>query len=268
MPTLTEQVVAIARDAGDAIMEIYATDFQTYTKSDSSPLTDADLAAHRIICEGLARVSSYPILSEESASEEVTWEKRKHWQAYWLVDPLDGTKEFVKKTGEFTVNIALITQGKASLGVVYCPPLKRVYFATQGQGAFRQDDGCQKVRLNGATTPKDDEPWKVIGSKSHGTDALTRFCSQLGSVTMVSMGSSLKLCLVAEGQAHIYPRLAPTCEWDTAAAQAVVEEAGGIVLSPDLSPLLYGQKESLLNSEFVVYSGEFTSFEWLSDLFW
>lgn len=251
MLPLVNQVIEIARIAGAAILEIYNTDFAQYEKSDSSPLTDADLAAHCIICAELAKISNFPVLSEESGKDEVGWGKRSQWETYWLVDPLDGTKEFIKKNDEFTVNIALIQNGRAVLGVVYCPPLDRMYFAADKLGAYRQNGTKEAVKLNVANDPEVGQPWNVVGSRSHGAEALTAFSQGLGEVNLVSMGSSLKLCLVAEGKAHLYPRLAPTCEWDTAAAQAIVEHAGGQVLTSCLLPLMYGQKNNLLNPFFI-----------------
>jgi 3'(2'), 5'-bisphosphate nucleotidase len=258
MQKLLEQTIDIARKAGDAIMAIYKTDYEQYEKSDSSPLTDADLAAHHIIVDGLKAISAYPCLSEESGEADgIDWQQREQWGTYWLIDPLDGTKEFINKNDEFTVNIALIENGKAILGVVYCPPLDRLYFAEKNSGAFRQDGAQEAVKISVADAPAGGEVWKVVGSRRHGAEALEKFAEQLGDVEMVSMGSSLKLCLVAEGAAHLYPRLALTCEWDTGAAQAVVEIAGGQVLAPslttgELSPLMYGQKEELLNPFFIV----------------
>jgi 3'(2'), 5'-bisphosphate nucleotidase len=258
MQKLLEQTIDIARKAGDAIMAIYKTDYEQYEKSDSSPLTEADLAAHHIIIDGLKTFSEYPCLSEESGEADgIGWEQRKQWGTYWLIDPLDGTKEFINKNDEFTVNIALIENGKAILGVVYCPPLDRLYFAEKNSGAFRQDGSQEAVKISVADAPAAGETWKVVGSRRHGAEALEKFAEQLGDVETVSMGSSLKLCLVAEGAAHLYPRLALTCEWDTGAAQAVVEIAGGQVLAPnvstgELSPLMYGQKEELLNPFFIV----------------
>ena len=258
MQKLLEQTIDIARKAGDAIMAIYKTDYEQYEKSDSSPLTEADLAAHHIIIDGLKTFSEYPCLSEESGEADgIGWEQRKQWGTYWLIDPLDGTKEFINKNDEFTVNIALIENGKAILGVVYCPPLDRLYFAEKTSGAFRQDGSQEAVKISVADAPAEGEAWKVVGSRRHGAEALEKFAEQLGDVETVSMGSSLKLCLVAEGAAHLYPRLALTCEWDTGAAQAVVEIAGGQVLAPnvstgELSPLMYGQKEELLNPFFIV----------------
>lgn len=258
MQKLLEQTIDIARKAGDAIMAIYKTDYEQYEKSDSSPLTEADLAAHHIIIDGLKAMSDYPCLSEESGEADgIDWLQRKDWGTYWLIDPLDGTKEFINKNDEFTVNIALIENGKAILGVVYCPPLDRLYFAEKNSGAFRQDGSQEAVKISVADAPVAGETWKVVGSRRHGAEALEKFAEQLGDVETVSMGSSLKLCLVAEGAAHLYPRLALTCEWDTGAAQAVVEIAGGQVLAPniatgELSPLMYGQKEALLNPFFIV----------------
>lgn len=252
MQQLINQVADIARQAGVAILEIYNTDFARFEKSDSSPLTEADLAAHRIICDGLAAVSDLPILSEESPAEDIAWSNRQHWDAFWLVDPLDGTKEFIKKNGEFTVNIALIRNGRAELGVVYCPALDRLYYAADGIGAWLVDQEAEARQLKVAAEPDASGKWAVVGSRSHGAEALAAFSARLGEVDLVSMGSSLKLCLVAEGKAHLYPRLAPTCEWDTGAAQAIVEQAGGLVLTPGLEPLRYGEKENLLNPYFIV----------------
>jgi 3'(2'), 5'-bisphosphate nucleotidase len=254
---LAEQVCEIAHRAGEAIMEIYTRDFAIYEKSDASPLTEADLAAHNCIVAGLESISDLPILSEESAS--IDWQIRQGWSRYWLVDPLDGTKEFIKKNGEFTVNIALIDQGKAVLGVVYAPVLGTTYVGITGLGAYKLK-GQDKT----AISPKQHLPgdtWKVVGSRSHQSPEIQALLDSLkGESELVAMGSSLKLCLVAEGAAHLYPRLGPTSEWDTAAAQAVVEAAGGKVtvitaenpLNPSAPPLLYNQKESLLNPFFLV----------------
>lgn len=254
---LAEQVCDIAHRAGEAIMEIYTRDFAIYEKSDASPLTEADLAAHNCIVAGLEAISDLPILSEESAS--IDWQIRQGWSRYWLVDPLDGTKEFIKKNGEFTVNIALIDDGKAILGVVYAPVLETTYVGVAGQGAYKLK-GQDKTVIN----PKQHisgDTWKVVGSRSHQSPEIQALLDSLkGESELVAMGSSLKLCLVAEGKAHLYPRLGPTSEWDTAAAQAVVEAAGGKVtvitaedpLAPNAPALLYNQKESLLNPYFLV----------------
>jgi 3'(2'), 5'-bisphosphate nucleotidase len=253
-----ENIVAISHQAGDKIMDIYQNDFAIYEKSDESPLTEADLAAHNCIIEGLSKVSDLPILSEEST--EISWQERSSWNTYWLVDPLDGTKEFIKKNGEFTVNIALIKHGVPIFGVVYAPVLEQTYVGVLGKGAFKITAGV-KTDIHPKAWNKG-ETWKIVGSRSHQTPEIQALLDSLeGKTELVAMGSSLKLCLVAEGVAHLYPRLSPTCEWDTGAAQAVVEAAGGKVtiiedatdaLRADAAPLRYNQKDSVLNPYFLV----------------
>ncbi|MEG3767707.1 3'(2'),5'-bisphosphate nucleotidase CysQ [Alteromonas sp. 14N.309.X.WAT.G.H12] len=254
---LAEQIVSISKAAGDKIMEIYEKDFAIYEKEDTSPLTEADLAAHNVIVEGLAAISDLPILSEESAN--IAWEERQTWDKYWLVDPLDGTKEFIKKNGEFTVNIALIDKGKPVMGVVYAPVLKRTYIGIDGAGAWLESDG----EMNPITAKKHSsgETWKVVGSRSHQSPEIKTLLEQLGGeAELVAMGSSLKLCLVASGDAHLYPRLGPTSEWDTGAAHAVATAAGAKVtvldpanpLADDAPDLTYNQKDSVLNPFFLV----------------
>ncbi len=216
--SLAQNVLRIAKEAGDKIMEIYEKDFAIYEKQDTSPLTEADLAAHNVIVHALEADSDFPILSEESA--DISWDERKSWSTYWLVDPLDGTKEFIKKNGEFTVNIALIENGKPTMGVVYAPALDKSYIGVVGEGAWTEIDGTftpiSARKHNGA------EVWKVVGSRSHQSPEIQNLLAQLeGETELVAMGSSLKLCLVAEGEAHLYPRLGPTSEWDTGAAHAV-----------------------------------------------
>lgn len=258
---LIQNIIDISHLAGDKIMDIYQKDFAVYEKSDESPLTEADLAAHNCIVEGLSNVSDLPVLSEESA--DIAWQERSSWDTYWLVDPLDGTKEFIKKNGEFTVNIALIKDGVPVFGVVYAPVLKQTYVGVLGQGAYKITAGIKtdiypKAWMKGET-------WKIVGSRSHQSPEIQALLDSLeGETELVAMGSSLKLCLVAEGAAHLYPRLGPTCEWDTGAAQAVVEAAGGKVtiiedatnalhaLDADAAPLRYNQKDSVLNPYFLV----------------
>ena len=255
---LIQSIIDVSHLAGEKIMDIYQKDFGIYEKSDASPLTDADLAAHNCIVEGLSQVSDLPILSEESA--DISWQERNSWDSYWLVDPLDGTKEFIKKNGEFTVNIALITNGVPVFGVVYAPVLEHTYVGVLGQGAFKITAGV-KADISPKVWTKG-ETWKIVGSRSHQSPEIQGLLDSLeGETELVAMGSSLKLCLVAEGAAHLYPRLGPTCEWDTGAAQAVVEAAGGKVtviedatdaLKADAEPLRYNQKESVLNPYFLV----------------
>ena len=248
-------VEIIAKRAGEAIMAVYEKeDFGVETKSDNSPLTEADLAAHRVIEAALLEAfPDIPVLSEESG--DVSYEQRKDWRCFWMVDPLDGTKEFVKRNGEFTVNIALIDQGVPVLGVVYVPVTGVSYFSWSGGGCWRiggdQKPGQVAEQVRVRQLPAGGE-LAVVCSRSHRGDRLESLLQRLGNYRAVPTGSSLKLCLVAEGSADFYPRLGPTSEWDTAAAHALVLEAGGVVVDLQLQPLLYNQKESLLNPEFLV----------------
>ncbi|WP_342769969.1 3'(2'),5'-bisphosphate nucleotidase CysQ [Marinomonas pollencensis] len=248
--TNKQAIIDLAIQAGNAIMEIYQKDFAVYDKSDSSPLTEADLAAHHLLVEGLERLTEYPVLSEES-SEEIKQE-RLNWDEYWLIDPLDGTKEFVKKNGEFTVNIALIQQGKPTFGVVYAPALETLYVGDIKQGAYKQENGKAAQSITVRTKPTQKSDFVIVGSRSHQSDEFKAFIADYPGADIVSMGSSLKLCLVAEGKADIYPRLGLTCEWDTAAAHAVVEAAGGQVLHAETGQPLQYNKEDLLNPFFIV----------------
>jgi 3'(2'), 5'-bisphosphate nucleotidase len=251
---LVEKIVEIAKDSGEAVLEIYSRDFEVEFKDDKSPLTEADKVSNEIICENLEKLyPEIPILSEENKT--VPFETRKEWVEYWCIDPIDGTKEFIKKNDEFTINIALIRNGIPVLGVVYAPAIGKIYYAEEGKGAF----------LNGEKLePKRVEKLRVVASKSHRTPETENFISELGNCDLVSKGSSLKLCMVASGEADIYPRIAPTMEWDTAAAHAVVLEAGKetYIYSENISPKEYlakrnlepmrYNKENLLNPYFVV----------------
>lgn len=245
-------IIRIAQEAGARILEIYhSEDFNIEYKQDESPLTKADLAAHRHIQAALQMLTpDIPILSEESKG--VAFETRQHWDSFWLVDPLDGTKEFIKRNDEFTVNIALITQGAPVLGVVHVPALNLTY-AADSSGAYKLQGGeLSRIRANSELAG----PLKVVASRSHAGPETTSFLDNLVAdykLEVVSKGSALKLCLVAEGSADLYPRLGPTMEWDTAAAQCVVEQAGGQVTKLDGFPLRYN-KRSLLNPHFMVAS--------------
>ncbi len=248
-PLAPETLIDLARRAGDAILKVYDSDIAVQQKDDQSPLTEADLASHRTIVAGLGELTpEIPVLSEESKA--LPFETRQGWRRYWLIDPLDGTKEFIKRNGEFTVNIALIEHGEAVLGVVLVPVTGVVYYGLRDGGAFKIEQGASRPI---AVTPKCQSPVRVAGSRSHAGDSLQAFLDRLGPHEIVSMGSSLKLCLVAEGRADLYPRLGPTSEWDTAAAQAVVEAAGGRVTDTALQPLRYNTKDSLLNPHFLVF---------------
>ncbi|MFK8013255.1 MAG: 3'(2'),5'-bisphosphate nucleotidase CysQ [Marinicellaceae bacterium] len=250
MINLLKNIEKTAIKAGEAILEIYdSADFGVEMKSDDSPLTKADLAAHNVIVKDLQTLTpDVPILSEESA--KISYSERSTWQKYWLVDPLDGTKEFIKKNGEFTVNIALIESGQPTLSVVYVPVKKIAYAAAKGYGAFKMIDGeRQKIVCH---KPARNIP-VVVGSRSHISEDVKNYLDKLGDHEMTAMGSSLKFCLVAEGVADLYPRLGLTSEWDTAAAQCIVEQAGGRVVTLDNESLKYNTKDSLLNPFFMVY---------------
>ena len=244
---LLEPVLEIAAEAGRAIMAVYDDDFTVELKDDRTPLTEADRAAHEIIVERLGSLPErLPVLSEESAETDIG--SRREWERYWLVDPLDGTKEFVKRNGEFTVNIALIDGHEPVLGVVVAPALGVAYAGEVGRGAFkRRADVTSRVEVRRPAA----EPLRVVGSRSHAAPELTAFLETLGPHVLKSMGSSLKICLVAEGEADLYPRLGPTSEWDTAAAQAVLISAGGSMMDLKGQPLAYNARETLLNPHFL-----------------
>lgn len=266
IPSLKE----IAKSAGSAILKVYHADgdIQVENKSDDSPVTKADHAAHIIIEEGLNNLEiKYPVLSEEGGLPD--FGTRKSWNRYWLVDPLDGTKEFLNKNGEFTVNIALIEGSKAILGIVYVPVTGVLYY-----GVDHKDTGVSYAIKETQSIKKElsvskvnfDSDLVVVGSRRHGAEALdaliTNIEDQFSSIKLVSMGSSLKICAIAEGSAHWYPRLALTSEWDTAAAHAVLNGAGGSILNEDLDLLTYNQKDSLLNPFFHAIGDQ--SFDWKS----
>jgi 3'(2'), 5'-bisphosphate nucleotidase len=247
---LLSQVTAIAIDAGKAIMKIYEQPTgNVVLKSDHSPLTEADLASHCIITDSLSRLKpEWPVLSEEST--HISLEQRRGWQRFWLVDPLDGTKEFLKHNGEFTVNIALIDNGSPVMGIVYAPALEVCYAGAKGLGAYVQRGNAEKQKIE-VKRRRENESLRVVASRSHSDPRTSALLNQLGEYECIGMGSSLKLCLVAEGAAHLYPRLGPTMEWDTAAAHAVVNEAGGMVCDLSGHELDYN-KADLHNPEFFV----------------
>ncbi len=248
------ECLSIAREAGDAILTVYnSADFNVVEKADKSPLTDADLASHRLIIKRLkALTPDIPVLSEEST--RVPFTERGRWQTYWLVDPLDGTREFVKRNGEFTVNIALIHQHQSILGVINVPVLDVDYYAWQDGGCFKTENRGKAHAI--AVKKLDGKQLTVAGSRSHGSAMMQQYMKKLGDVKNLSMGSSLKFCLVAEGRADLYPRLGPTSEWDSAAAHCIVTEAGGYITKTDMSPLLYNTKDSLLNPFFFVFGDD------------
>ena len=244
-------------------MGVYETDFEVRSKTDRTPLTQADMSSHDVICSRLARLTpDIPVLSEESA--HIPYSTRKTWNQYWLVDPLDGTREFIKRNGEFTVNIALIRNNYPVLGVIYAPVMNLCYYAAQNEGAYKQGEGGNAdLKLKAKTSHTD--ALVVAGSRSHGNKRQQAFVSKMGDqVEYIAIGSSLKFCLVAEGVADIYARFGPTCEWDSAAGQCILEEAGGRVTDTDFTRLRYNAKESLLNPDFLAFADP--AFEWKSCL--
>jgi 3'(2'), 5'-bisphosphate nucleotidase len=247
---LLPAVLALVEEAGAAIMAVYATRHDVEYKADASPITRADRAAHDILSEGLVRLTpAIPVLSEESEASHA-YAVRSQWRQLWLVDPLDGTREFISRNGEFTVNVALIRDHRPVLGVVAAPALGVIYYAAAGHGAFRRsDDGPpEAIEVRRAASPL-----VVVGSRSHRGDSLDAMLSRIGPHELRPMGSALKFCLVAEGSADFYPRLGPTSEWDTAAAQGVLEVAGGAVIRLDGRPLDYNARDTILNPEFLAY---------------
>jgi len=249
-----EELIIISKDAGNAILDVYNSknqDFGINYKSDNSPLTIADKASNDVICKNLMRITpKIPILSEEGKTIEYT--ERKEWDTFWLIDPLDGTKEFIKKNGEFTVNIALIENGCPVLGVVHAPFLNITWYGSLNLGSYMIKNK-KKISIN-VESPQDDTTIKVVSSRSHSNNPkLENFLKNIDNHELVKMGSSIKICLVADGSAHLYPRFGPTMEWDTAAAHAVVKYAGGNILDLKTDTELIYNKESLLNPEFLVH---------------
>jgi 3'(2'), 5'-bisphosphate nucleotidase len=255
--SLLPEIARIAREAGAAILDVYANEFDVTEKADRSPLTMADMRAHEIIVRALhALTPDVPILSEEASN--IPFEERSKWTRYWLVDPLDGTKEFVSRNGEFTVNIALIEQDAPVLGAVFVPVRDTLYLAARDEGATRQI-GTAPAEAIRVQTPAP-APLRIVGSRSHRDGRLGKYLPRLEPYELVSIGSSIKFCLIAEGSADLYPRFGPTSEWDTAAAQAIVEAAGGAVVTLDGEPLRYNTKADLLNPYFLVFGD--TSRDW------
>jgi 3'(2'), 5'-bisphosphate nucleotidase len=259
---LIDALVSIVEAAGREIMRVYSTSFEVVKKDDESPLTQADLASHRSIKSALQRLTpDVPILSEESTLPDFA--TRRVWSRYWLVDPLDGTKEFVSRNGEFTVNIALIEGHEATLGVVGVPAQQTIYTGDVVALRSERRDARGTCVVKGSRMDRARE-LVVVASRSHGGERLEQYINALSTrfakVKRTPIGSSLKLCILAEGRADFYPRLGPTSEWDIAAAHAVLRAAGGAVWSFDRAPLRYNTKDSLLNPEFVAVAD--ASFDW------
>ncbi|AXK71092.1 3'(2'),5'-bisphosphate nucleotidase [Lysobacter sp. TY2-98] len=250
---LREAVIALAVDAARQILAVYEADFDVESKKDHSPLTEADLASHRVIAEGLARLTpDIPVLSEE-AEHKVDADIRRAWRRLWIVDPLDGTREFVKRNGEFTVNIALVEDGIATWGVIQAPVTGVIWHGGATHGAFRRerlDGGDHAMHVQSPPGM----PMRVAASRSHRDGRSEAFIDAMrtrGDVEQLNLGSSLKFCRIAEGGLDLYPRFGPTCEWDTAAGQAILEGAGGQVVDPRGRPLRYNVRDTLLNGDFI-----------------
>jgi 3'(2'), 5'-bisphosphate nucleotidase len=254
---LKAALIEISKDAGKAIMDIYKDEslFKIEQKKDDSPLTAADQSANAVIMEGLQKLAiQFPVISEENKAIE--YDERKHFETFWLVDPLDGTKEFIKRNGEFTVNIALIHNQSPVMGFVYAPALDEMYYAIKGHGAFFAKGNDEYTPLEAKNYHKSDEGLKLVCSRSHLNESTEKYVGQFKNPELVAKGSSLKFLIIALGEAHEYPRLAPTMEWDTGAAQIVLEEAGGAVIQHENGKPLVYNKENLLNPHFVALGNE------------
>lgn len=254
-------VKKLSIQAGEVILTFYQTELDIKLKPDSTPVTAADMAAHDIIVAGLRRMTpEIPVLSEESTA--IDFSVRSSWDRYWLVDPLDGTKEFVKGSPDFTVNIALIDKHRPILGVIYCPVTKILYFATENAGAFKSD--AKNVTTAISVSKLSHKSVRITSSRSEISMNCQHFLKSFKQHEWIRIGSSLKSCLVAEGIADVYPRFGPTSEWDTAAAQCIVEEAGGMLVDTNLQALQYNTKDSLLNPHFIVVGDK--NIDWLDYL--
>ena len=246
---LLDPVIQIAYQAGKVIMEVYDAGFSVEHKSDHTPVTEADMAANKVIVSSLKELTPHlPILTEET--KPTPYSQRKKWERYWLIDPLDGTREFIKRNGEFTVNIALIDGDESVMGVVYAPVIGVLYYAAKGQGAFKQASINEPKAIH--VREKCSGKTIVACGRSHPTEEMENFIRNLGEHEIIRVGSALKSCLVAEGKVDLYARLGPTSEWDTAAAQCVVEEAGGAITNTEMQRLRYNSKDDLLNPHFFV----------------
>lgn len=242
-------IIKLATVACDAIMEIYRQETHlVHMKENKTPVTEADMVSHAILVSGLKRLQNYPVLSEEESA--LPFEERQRWKRYWLVDPLDGTREFIKRTGEFSINIALIDGHQPVFGLIFSPVTMNCYYALQGKGAFIKNPDQEERKIH-TDQWQIDRPFRLLGSRHHDGTLLAGFLDHFPSVDAKKMGSALKFGKIAAAEADFYPRLGPTSEWDTAAGQCILEEAGGAVLDLQGNPLMYNMKDSLLNPHFV-----------------
>ena len=252
-----DSIINVSKNAGQSILDIYNDENKFNNieiKKDNSPLTLADKASNNIICSSLKKLyPDIPILSEEGTT--IDYYERKKWKNFWLIDPLDGTKEFIKRNGEFTVNIALIKDSKPILGVVYAPVLDITWYGSKDIGSFKIEGDSNSKKINVINSIDDNKNIKIVSSRSHSNSPkLEEYTSQFKKFELIKMGSSIKICLVADGSAHYYPRFGPTMEWDTAAAHAIVKYAGGNILNINSKLELRYNKENLLNPGFLVNS--------------
>jgi 3'(2'), 5'-bisphosphate nucleotidase len=249
---LIEELISISKEAGDAILKVYNSDFYYQIKDDLSPLTEADKLSNQIIYKRLKRLSpGIPILSEEDSN--INYKVRSKWEKYWLVDPLDGTKEFIKKNGEFTVNIALIQNTKPILGVIYVPISNETYWGSKKEGSF-YSDGQKTLKIK--VRKKDNKCLTILSSRSHPSVELHDFIKKFKEPEIIQKGSSLKLCLLAAGKGDIYPRLSPTSEWDIAAGHSILLGSGGNIYDLKGQQITYNKKSSFLNSDFLAVTSK------------
>ena len=246
---LIEQLIEISKEAGKAILEVYNTDFDYQIKEDLSPLTKADTLSNHIICERLkALTPDIPILSEENSN--IPFNIRSLWKQYWLVDPLDGTKEFIKRNGEFTVNIALIKNNRPIFGVIHVPVSNETYWGLEKKGSYFIDKNSNEIKINVSINP--DSPLRIVASRSHPSIELTSCLNKIKNYELITVGSSLKFCLIAKGDADCYPRFGATSEWDTAAGEAIARFAGGTIVNLKNKPLRYNSCDKFINPNFIV----------------
>ena len=258
-----KKLIKISKNAGDAIMDIYESDFDVNLKSDQSPLTKADILSNKIICQSLKKITpDIPILSEESS--DIAYHERSKWNQYWLIDPLDGTKEFIKKNGEFTTNIALIFENRPIYGMIHVPASNEIFWGSKEMGSYHlKGDSLSDMKKISASQEKKDS-LRIVSSRSHPSGGLKILLEKLEKFELVRVGSSLKFCLIAKGEADCYPRLGPTCEWDTAAGEIIAESAGANIVNLENKTMKYNHKENYLNPHFLVSNSIETKKEILS----
>ena len=255
---LIEQLIEISKEAGKAILEVYNTNFDYQIKEDLSPLTQADTVSHNIICDRLKILTpDIPIISEENS--DIPFNIRSLWKKYWLIDPLDGTKEFIKRNGEFTVNIALINDHRPIFGVIHVPVKDQTYWGSINNGSFIQNSSSLPKKIN--VSPYKKNQIRIVSSRSHRTEQLDLFLEKINDYEILNVGSSLKFCLIATGEANLYPRIGPTSEWDTAAGHAIVKFAGGHTQTFDGNNMQYNMKDSFINPYFIVSNSKYLNKE-------